>query len=199
MLGAGVSAAVALLFWPRRLEPLVVRLMAEVSAAAGALLAGTAAQVTAPTGSSWTADRRSRPRPGRAPRSSSCSTSTGADRSSPSRAWPASAWRCTPGPRPTRSCGCPSSCRARRAGAPTPTLVAFADQLADAATLVQADLGPGAGHRRPAARTAPRGVDPRPPRSAAIAAAHGDAPVVVRAVLARDWIVGVAQMVDHRP
>src|SRR6185312_2085764 len=47
VLGAAVSAVVAALFWPRRLEPLVARLVAEVSASAGALLAGTAGRLTA--------------------------------------------------------------------------------------------------------------------------------------------------------
>jgi len=77
-------------------------------------------------------------------------------------------------------------------------LVAFCDQLADAATLVRADLDPGRGH--PDRPRAPRlDASTRDVAAAAIDAAHGDAPAVVRAVLARDWIIGVARMVDHRP
>ena len=198
MLGAGVSAAVALLFWPRRLEPLVARLMAEVSAAAGALLAGTAAR------GHGADDRRRprtdgrRPRPGRAPRSSSCSTSTGADPSSRSRTWPGSAWRCTPGPPPTPSCGCRSSCRARSRRRPTPRSSRSATS-SPTPRRSSRRTGAGAGHAdRPRAPRA-RGVDPgrrgrrrSPPRTAT----H-------RSSCARSWPATgssrVAQMVDHRP
>jgi hypothetical protein len=79
-----------------------------------------------------------------------------------------------------------------------PALARFADGLTHAATLVHADLNPGTGHPDPP--RAPRvGASTRDAAVAAIAAARADTPVVARTVLARDWIVGVAQMVDHRP
>jgi hypothetical protein len=75
---------------------------------------------------------------------------------------------------------------------------AFCDQLADAATLVRADLDPGQGH--PDRPRAPRlDASTHAVAAAAIDAARGDTPAVVRAVLSRDWIIGVAQMVDQRP
>jgi len=197
MLGAGVSAAVALLFWPRRLEPLVVRLMAEVSAAAGRLLAGTATDVTAPTvevdrGPTLQAEARAR---------AALVELLDQYRRKPELAEPyvarlgvalhARAASDALGRLPELVPGS----EVAEQGA---ELVAFADGLADAATLVEADLGPGAGH--PDRPRAPRlEASTRAVAVDAIAAAHGDAPLVVRAVLARDWIVGVAQMVDHRP
>lgn len=81
---------------------------------------------------------------------------------------------------------------------PDAALVTFSDQLTDAATLVQADLNPGVGHadrpRAPRLETATRAA-----ATTAIADCRTDTPVVVRMLLARDWIVGVAQMVDQRP
>jgi uncharacterized membrane protein YccC len=197
MLGAGVSAAVALLFWPRRLEPLVLRLMGEVSAAAGALLAGTASDVIAPTveadrGPTLQAEARAR---------AALVELLDQYRRKPELAEPYVA-----------RLGVALHARAASDAlgrlpelVPGPAvavhgteLVAFTDGLADAATLVQADLSPGAGH--PDRPRAPRlEASTRAVAVGAIAAAHGDAPLVVRAVLARDWIVGVAQMVDHRP
>ncbi len=197
MLGAGVSAAAALLFWPRRLEPLVSRLMAEVSAAAGALLAATAAQVTAdridvdpdPT---LRAEARAR---------AALIELLDQYRRRPALAEP---WIARFGVALHARAASDALTRLPNL-VPSPTappqdapLGALGDQLADAATLVQADLGPGRGH--PDRPRAPRvEASTRAAAADAISAAHGDDPVVVRALLARDWIVGVAQMVDERP
>jgi len=197
VLGAGVSAAVALLFWPRRLEPLVVRLMTEVSAAAGALLADTAADVTAPT---VEVDRRPTLQAEARARAALVEL-LDQYRRKPELAEPyvarlgvalhARAASDALGRLPELVPGTEPAAR-------DATLIAFADVLGDAATLVEADLAPGAGH--PDRPRAPRlDGSTRAAAVAAIASSRGDAPLVVRAVLARDWIVGVAQMGDHRP
>lgn len=53
-LGVGVSAVVAFLFWPRRLEPLVARLVATLSDAAGSLLVHT---LERPSDRAWRTER----------------------------------------------------------------------------------------------------------------------------------------------
>jgi uncharacterized membrane protein YccC len=197
VLGAGVSAAVALLFWPRRLEPLVARLMGEVSVAAGALLAATTAQVTADR---IEVDRNPTLRAEARARAALIEL-LDQYRRRPALAEP---WVARFGVALHARAASDALTRLPNL-VPGPTapandvlLVAFADQLADAATLVQADLGAGRGH--PDRPRAPRvEASTRTAAAAAIGSAGGDTPVVVRAVLARDWIVGVAQMVDHRP
>jgi hypothetical protein len=197
MLGAGVSAAVALLFWPRRLEPLVSRLMAEVSAAAGTLLAATAACVgddhmDVDRGPTLRAEARAR---------AALIELLDQYRRRPELA---EAWVARFGVALHARAASDALTRLPELvpGPPAPpgdaALVAFCDQLADAATLVRADLDPGQGHAdRP---RAPRlDASTRDVAVAAIDAAHGASPAVVRAVLSRDWIVGVARLVDQRP
>jgi uncharacterized membrane protein YccC len=199
VLGAGVSAAVALLFWPRRLEPLVARLTAEVSRHAGALLASTAAQLTddrIAVDRTPTVQCEARAR-------AALIELLDQYRRRPALAEP---WVARLGVALHARAASDAlvrlpelvPVRAPATGDPDGAVVAFGDELCDAATLVQADLAPGRGHgdrpRAPRIETSTRAA-----ALAAVAAADGDAPAVVRAVLARDWIVGVAQQVDHRP
>jgi uncharacterized membrane protein YccC len=197
MLGAAVSAVVALVFWPRELEPLVARLVGEVSVAAGALLAASVDHLG-----------RDGPFPDRGPAVEAEARARAAlvelldqFRRRPDRVEP---W--------VRRLGVASHARAAAdAFAVLPTVVpgprpspaadvllALDDELADAATLVDADLAPGHGHgdrpRAPRVETATRDAAVQ-----AIAACRDEPAPVVRAVLGRDWIIAVAEMVDSRP
>jgi uncharacterized membrane protein YccC len=197
MLGASVSAVVALLFWPRRIEPLVARLTAAASDESGRLLAGTTEHVASDgvlpdRGPSVRAEARARAalielidqlrrRPDRAePWIARLGVAIHARAASDAIA---RSPELVPGPRPDAS---------------NATFTAFFDQLTDAATLVESDLAPGTGHpdraRAPRIETATRSA-----AEVAIRDCRSETPAVVRAVLARDWIVGVAQMVDARP
>jgi uncharacterized membrane protein YccC len=198
MLGAGVSAAVALLFWPRRLEPLVARLVAEVSRAAGSLLVDTASQLR----SGHIAVDRTPTVQAEARARAALIELLDQYRRRPELAEP---WVARLGVALHARAASDAITRlpdlvpgSQPHDAATPALVAFGDQLVDAATLVDADLSPGRGHgdgpRAPRLETSTRAA-----AVAAIAAAKADTSAVVRALLARDWIVGVAQMVDHRP
>jgi uncharacterized membrane protein YccC len=197
MLGAGVSAAVALLFWPRRLEPLVARLMAEVSAAAGALLVDTAARVTQDR---ITVDRSPTIQAEARARAALIEL-LDQYRRRPELAEP---WVARLGVALHARAASDAITRlpelvpGASPAAPDAAIGAFADGLADAATLVQADLTSGRGH--PERPRAPRvEAATRAAAVAAIAQARAETPVVVRTLLARDWVVGVAQMVDQRP
>jgi uncharacterized membrane protein YccC len=197
VLGAGVSAVVALLFWPRRIEPLVARLMVEVSAAAGALLAGAAGHsgtdgAVPDRGPTIEAEARCR---------AAIVELIDQYRRRPARAEP---WIARLGVAMHARAAADAIARLPDLvpGEPKPSpdgaRVEFTDQLADAATLVEADLGPGSGHpdrpRAPRLEAVTRAAAER-----AIADCRSDSPVVVRMVLARDWVVAVAQMVDQRP
>ena len=145
MLGAAVSAVVALLFWPRRLEPLVRRLMGDAAGAAGELLVGTTARVMADGGG-----------PDRAPTVTAEARARVALielmnqlRRRPEQAEP---WIARLGV-VIHARGAADAMSVLPAlvpgAAPSPTdpaLQALAGRLTDAAAVVQADLAPGLGH-----------------------------------------------------
>jgi uncharacterized membrane protein YccC len=197
VLGAGVSALVALVFWPHRIEPLVARLMIEVSTAAGALLAGATEHVGTDgagpdRGPTVEAEARTR---------AALVELMDQYRRRPELAEP---WVARLGVAMHARAAADAMARlpehvpGELPASPDAALVEFAGQLTDAATLVEADLGPGIGHpdraRAPRVEVATRAAAVR-----AIADCRAETPAVVRAVLARDWVVGVAQMVDQRP
>lgn len=195
-LGVGVSALAALLFWPRRLEPLVARLTAAFSSEAGVLLASA---LEHPADETWP-DRRDAVRVAEMRVRAAMAEFLVQLRSEPAVVDP---W--------ITRLGAASHARAAsdaivsirslitedgaRGGLGDPGL----DRVLHVTALELAhDLAPGRGAPDP--ECSPR-VASTTLAAAEAAVAHGRdlAEPVTRSLLARDWLLATAHMVDTRP
>ena len=192
-LGGGVSAVVAFLFWPRRLEPLVARLVAAFSSTAGSLLVHT---LESPSESVWRAERDALGVTEARTRAAMAEFLVQL-RADPQVVDP---WIARLG----------VASHARSAGdaiVAIRALLPAADEKGDSeldralhATAVEVarHLAPGRG--APSPPDAPDIVaGTRTVAEEAVARSQGAPEAVVRSLLARDWLLASAEMIDARP
>ena len=195
-LGVGVSALVALLFWPRRLEPLVGRLMTALSTSAGAALAATLVHPADPT---WREQRdavgviETRTRAAMAEFMVQLRTDPSVVDSWISRLGVASQARAAADALVAIRGFVPDEHGHDGFGDPDLDRV-----LHHAALGLGHDLAPGRGAPSPACHPhlATATLDAA---EAAVGFGRGDPAAVTRSLLARDWLLATAHMVDTRP
>ncbi len=195
-IGAGVSAVVALVFWPRRLEPLVAQLVARLSAMVGALLVRT---LSAPVDAGWQAARvdvvvaEERARAALVELLAQL-----AERPETVSPWIVRLAVATH----TRSACAAIAVIDQQVIGGTGGAARWSDGLGtaleDAAQVVAGALGPGRGPAVPPCAARLR-AGTREAAEAAIDARGDPAGSLVRWLLARDWVLSTADLVDERP
>ncbi len=195
-LGVIVSAVVALLFWPRRLEPLVARLTKELAERAGGVLAST---LVHPVDRTWR-DQRDALGVAEMRVRAAMAEFLVQLRSDPSVVDP---WIARLGVASHARSAADAIVAIRGLVPDDQTNDGLGDPgldraLHDAATDLAVDLAPGRGAPSPPCR--PRlAASTRLAAETAVELGEQDAAAVTRSLLARDWLLATAQMVDTRP
>ncbi len=195
-LGVSVSAVVALLFWPRRLEPLVARLTKELAEHAGGVLASTLVHPADPT---WR-DQRDTLGVAEARTRAAIAEFLVQLRSDPTVVDP---WITRLGVASHARAAADAIVAIRGLIPEDRTNEGLGDPdldrvLHDSAIELAADLAPGRG--APSPPCCPRiAASTFSAAEAAVELGRDDAAGVTRSLLARDWLLATATMVDTRP
>ncbi len=195
-LGVSVSAVVALLFWPRRLEPLVARLTKELAERAGGVLASTLVHPADPT---WR-DQRDTLGVAEMRTRAAMAEFLVQLRSDPTVVDP---WITRLGVASHARAAADAIVAIRGLIPKDRTNVGLGDPdldcvLHDSAIELAADLAPGRGAPTPPCR--PRiAASTLLAAEAAVELGRNDPGGVTRSLLARDWLLATATMVDTRP
>ncbi len=191
-IGVLVSSVVALLFWPRRLEPLVARLVGALSIAAGGLLE-TAVRSSSPT--TWR-DARSETVIAEIRARTAIVELIAQHRGKPSVSEP---WIARLGvASQARSAADAVSKLSTLLPSPRVSVSGIDTALGAAAHRVAEALAPGQRAPDPACAPIIR-AETRPAALAAIGEGAREPRAVVRSLLVRDWLIATGEMVDERP